>query len=79
MLIGPLSEYVLDKLTDQPTEYVRCLPEIVRASASFVEKAMNDLIYLNCRRRGSHFECTSVQAVRDIAESVSLEISLLVR
>ncbi|XP_011314255.1 disks large homolog 5 isoform X2 [Fopius arisanus] len=67
LIIGPLSECVATKLMqDCPGEFTRCLPEAMHCSQSTLEQGLRDSLYVDYRKKGSYFECTTVQAVKDV-------------
>ncbi|CAM1293248.1 DLG5 (predicted) [Pycnogonum litorale] len=69
IIVGPLVEAVVDKLVqDFPNKFARCIPEVMRGSLQMMEKGLAELKFVDYRRRGSHFECTTVAAVREICE-----------
>ncbi|KAM7304070.1 disks large homolog 5 [Ixodes scapularis] len=80
ILVGPLQEAVVDKLEqDFPHMFQRCLGQPVRGSLQALERGLQDLSLLDFRRRGSHFECLTLQAVRSIAHKAChalLDVSL---
>ncbi|XP_024942824.1 disks large homolog 5 isoform X5 [Cephus cinctus] len=80
LIIGPLSECVVTKLLQEfPEEFVRCLPEAMHCSQATLEQGLRDSLYVDYRKKGSYFECTTVQAVKDICEKTShciLDISI---
>ncbi|KZC04634.1 Disks large like protein 5, partial [Dufourea novaeangliae] len=69
LIIGPLSECVVTKLLQEfPGQYTRCLAEAMHCSQSTLEQGLRDALYVDYRKKGSYFECTTVQAVKDICE-----------
>ncbi|KAM0726796.1 Disks large-like protein 5 [Formica fusca] len=69
LIIGPLSECVVTKLLqDYPAQFTRCLAEAMHCSQSTLEQGLRDSLYIDYRKKGSYFECTTVQAVKDICE-----------
>lgn len=71
ILVGPLQEAVVDKLEqDFPHIFQRCLAQPVRGSLQALERGLQDLSLLDLRRRGSHYECLTLEAVRIIAHKV---------
>ncbi|XP_072743458.1 disks large homolog 5 isoform X5 [Anoplolepis gracilipes] len=69
LIIGPLSECVVTKLLqDYPGQFTRCLAEAMHCSQSTLEQGLRDSLYIDYRKKGSYFECTTVQAVKDICE-----------
>lgn len=73
IIIGPLMEVLFDKMEqDFPQTFQRCIPEVMRGSQQMMEKCLHELKLVDYRRRGSHFECTTVAAVRGICDKVHL-------
>ena len=71
LIIGPLSECVVTKLLQEyPGQFTRCLAEAMHCSQSTLEQGLRDSLYVDYRKKGSYFECTTVQAVKDICEKV---------
>lgn len=71
LIIGPLSECVVTKLLQEfPGEFTRCLAEPMHCSQATLEQGLRDTLYVDYRKKGSYFECTTVQAVKDICEKV---------
>lgn len=70
LIIGPLSDYVMDKLVqDFPRKFVRVLPEVVSSyPQSYLEKSHEDSNFVEYRRKGTHVECITVAAVQQLAE-----------
>ncbi|XP_076289646.1 MAGUK family member discs large 5 isoform X3 [Lasioglossum baleicum] len=69
LIIGPLSECVVTKLLQEfPGQFTRCLAEAMHCSQSTLEQGLRDALYVDYRKKGSYFECTTVQAVKDICE-----------
>lgn len=71
IIIGPLMEVLFDKLEqDFPQTFQRCVPEVMRGSQQMMERWLQDLKLVDYRRRGSHFECTTIAAVKEICDKV---------
>ncbi|XP_011646958.1 disks large homolog 5-like isoform X5 [Pogonomyrmex barbatus] len=69
LIIGPLSECVVTRLLQEyPGQFTRCLAEAMHCSQSTLEQGLRDALYVDYRKKGSYFECTTVQAVKDICE-----------
>lgn len=65
-MIGALSEWVVDKLIiDFPEQFHRCIVNQMRCSKEEIEMRLNNNSIIEYRRRGSLFECVSLQAVKD--------------
>ena len=74
LVIGPLADAVIDKLTsDYPHKFVRCEPEFMNCNQEALEKGILDNLLIDFRRRGSHYECTTVSANKEICERVFQE------
>ena len=74
LIVGPLADAVVDKLvSDYPHKYVRCQPEYMDSNMSSLEKGVLDNIFVDFRRRGSHYEVTTVSSIKDICDRVSTE------
>ncbi|KAJ8669316.1 hypothetical protein QAD02_000575 [Eretmocerus hayati] len=80
VIVGPLSECVATKLLQEyPGQFMKCLPEAMHCSQATLEQGLRDSLYVDYRKKGSYFECTTVQAVKEICEKNShciLDISL---
>ncbi|XP_043274719.1 disks large homolog 5 isoform X2 [Venturia canescens] len=80
LIIGPLNECVATKLLQEfPGKFTRCLPEAMHCSQATLEQGLRDSLYVDYRKKGSYFECTTVQAVKDICAKNShciLDISI---
>ncbi|XP_070522661.1 disks large homolog 5 isoform X5 [Cardiocondyla obscurior] len=69
MIVGPLSECVVTKLLQEFSgQFTRCLAEAMHCSQSTLEQGLRDALYVDYRKKGSYFECTTVQAVKDLCE-----------
>lgn len=80
VMVGPLWELVCDKLVhDYPHNFTRCVPEVSRLSGVEMEEAVQKNLIVDYRRRGSHFEATTVSQVKEICDKSChgiLDISL---
>lgn len=66
LVIGALSEWVVEKLIiDFPEQFHRCMVKEMRCSKEEIEMRLNNNSIIEYRRRGSLFECVSLQAVKD--------------
>lgn len=69
LIVGPLADAVVDKLvSDYPHKFVRCQPEYVDSNLTALEKGVIDNVFVDFKRRGSHYECTTVTSIRDICD-----------
>ncbi|XP_059475211.1 disks large homolog 5 [Neocloeon triangulifer] len=80
LILGPLAEFVVDKLVqDFPEKFIRCMPEIMYCSQAMLEKGIDESIFVDYRRKGSQFECTTVASVKEICDKNThciLDVSL---
>ena len=71
LIVGPLADAVVDKLvSDHPNTFIRCQPEYVDSDMNALEKGVIDNVFVDFKRRGSHYECTTVSSIRDICDRV---------
>lgn len=71
LILGPLAECVAEKLTiDFPQAFERLLPTSMNCTQENMEEGLQNNILVDYRRRGSIYECTPVQAIRDLCEKV---------
>ncbi|XP_055681938.1 disks large homolog 5 isoform X1 [Lutzomyia longipalpis] len=69
LVLGPLAECVVDKLqTDFPKEFERCKLQPMNCSEETLEKNLHNNVYVDYRRRGNIFECTTIQAIKDVRD-----------
>lgn len=70
LVLGPLAECVVDKLVqDFPEKFQRANTETRRCPLALVERELAEGLVVEYRRRGSCFECTTVTAVRAVAQN----------
>ena len=74
LIVGPLADAVVDKLvSDYPHKYVRCQPEYMDSDMTSLEKGVLNNIFVDFRRRGSHYEVTTVSSIKDICDRVNIK------
>lgn len=70
LIIGPLADAVVDKLaSDYPHKFARCEQKFVSWNHEDLEREMlagNSVV--DYRKRGAHYECTTVEAIREICD-----------
>jgi len=69
IIMGGLSEPICDKLImESPSQFSRCLPEIIETTKDVLEMNLKDGVYLDYKlsRKGDRFECISLQSVKDV-------------
>lgn len=59
---------------DFPQQFERCLMTKMNCSQDAMEKGLQNNILIDYRKRDSIYECTTVQAIRDICDKVRCEI-----
>ena len=78
LILGPLADAVVDKLvSDHPFKFVRCQPEYMDCDMTSLEKGVMDNLFVDFKRRGSHYEVTTVSSVKDICEEVKTKFLLV--
>lgn len=64
--MGPLAECVMDKLTlDFPEQFKRCMINQVHSTKENMEQGLQNNAFIEYRKRGSIYECTTIQAIRE--------------
>ncbi|XP_068081799.1 disks large homolog 5 [Anabrus simplex] len=80
LIMGPLADCVMEKLIqDFPDKFTRCIPEVMHCSQAMMEKGVTENIFVDYRKKGNYFECTTVTAVKEICDKNNhciLDISL---
>nr|CAD7203394.1 unnamed protein product [Timema douglasi] len=80
LVVGPLADCVMEKLMqDFPDKFTRCVPEVMHCSQTVMEKGLAENNFVDFRKKGCNFECTTVNAVKEICDKMShciLDISL---
>lgn len=78
IIVGPLNEAVVDQLEqDFPHVFQRCIPEKMKGTLSIMERGLHELKLVDYRRRGNHFEGTTVAAIKQLCDKVSIMLYLL--
>lgn len=73
--LGLLTEPVVNKLIDDfQDQFLKCKVDEVRALKESMDQALQNNVIVDYKRRGSHYECTTVQAIREARVSYSLKI-----
>ncbi|CAG9767331.1 unnamed protein product [Ceutorhynchus assimilis] len=70
LILGPLAECVADKLvSDFPDKFQRALTDTRRCNQAQLDRELEDGLIIEYRRRGSCFECITVQAVKSVVNA----------
>lgn len=71
LIVGPLAECVTEKLIqDFPDKFTHCIPEVMHCPLNMMEKGISENIFVDFRKKGNNFECTTVTAVKEICDKV---------
>lgn len=63
---------MIEKLIQEyPNKFSRHVPQIMNCSQSTIEKGMAEKMFVDYRKKGNYFECTTVGTVKDICDKVS--------
>nr|CAD7452581.1 unnamed protein product [Timema tahoe] len=69
LVVGPLADCVMEKLMqDFPDKFTRCVPEVMHCSQAVMEKGLAENNFVDFRKKGCNFECTTVNAVKEICD-----------
>lgn len=78
LILGPLADCVAEKLTiDFPQVFERLLPTTMNCTQENMEEGLQNNILVDYNRRGSIYECTPVQAIRDLCDKVCMQLTIL--
>nr|CAD7417356.1 unnamed protein product [Timema poppensis] len=71
LVVGPLADCVMEKLMqDFPDKFTRCVPEVMHCSQTVMEKGLAENNFVDFRKKGCNFECTTVNAVKEICDKL---------
>lgn len=78
MVLGPLADYVVEKLTlDFPQQFQRCKINTMRTTKEAIEQGLQSNAIADYRRRGSVYECTTIQAINEARVSFLLNLLII--
>ncbi|XP_022916732.2 disks large homolog 5 isoform X1 [Onthophagus taurus] len=70
LVLGPLAEYVVDKLVnDFPEKFKKVLAEPRHCTQAALETEMAENLIVDYRRKGNYFECITVAAIRSVCSA----------
>lgn len=73
LIIGPLSECLIDRLKiDFSNLFKLCEVTTMDCSQEAMEEGLKENIFVDYRRRGNKFECTTVEAISNACKIVSI-------
>lgn len=71
LILGPLADAVAEKLTNNfPQLFKRCQTTPMNCTQEVMEKGLQSNIFVDYKRRGSIYECTTVQAIKELGDKV---------
>jgi len=77
LIIGPLSECLMDRLTiDFSNLFKLCEVTAMDCSQEAMEEGLKENIFVDYRRRGNKFESTTVEAISNACKNVSNNLSM---
>ncbi|TRY80421.1 hypothetical protein TCAL_04803 [Tigriopus californicus] len=69
LIVGPLADAVLEKLiSDYPHKFTRCDPRVTSWNSENIERALMTNNVIEYKRRGTQYECITVEAIKDVCE-----------
>src|SRR3989442_963876 len=72
IILGALSDVIAERLVlDFPYQFGRVSLEVMHCSAPMLEKGLAENIFVDYKRKGSHFECVTVAAIKEISAKVT--------
>ena len=72
IILGALSDVIADRLVqDFPYQFGRVALEVMNCSGAMLEKGLVENIFVDYKRKGSHYECVTMAAIKEISSKVS--------
>ena len=72
LVLGGLSDLIAERLVqDFPYQFGRVALEVMHCSGSMLEKGVAENIFVDYKRKGSHYECITMGAIKEISSKVS--------
>lgn len=69
LVLGPLVEPCKELLVkESPDKFIRCPPEVMKASQQAIERGVQDCVFIDYKRRSGHFDVTTVATIKEITE-----------
>jgi hypothetical protein len=71
ILVGALSDLISERLVqDFPYQYARVGLEVMRCDGPMLQEGLSNNIFVDYKRKGSHYECVTMGAIEDIRSRV---------
>jgi len=75
VILGALSDLMAERLVqDFPYQFGRIPSEVMHCSGPMLEKGLAQNVFVDYKKKGSHYECISMSAVKEISSKVFFEI-----
>lgn len=79
LIIGPLSESVMDRLTiDFCNLFKMCDATVMDCSQETMDEGLQRSIFVDYRRKGNKFECTTVETINNTCRNVCTLMLLII-
>lgn len=71
IILGALSDVIAERLAlDFPYQFGRVSLEVMHCSGPMLEKGLAENIFVDYKRKGSHYECVTIAAIKEISAKV---------
>lgn len=71
LILGALSDVISERLVqDFPYQFGRVAVEVMHCSGTMVENGLAENIFIDYKRKGSHYECITMTAIKEISSKV---------
>jgi len=71
LILGALSDLIAERLVqDFPYQFGRAPLEVMHCSGAMLEKGFAENIFVDYKRKGSHYECVTMGAIKEISTKV---------
>lgn len=72
ILVGALNDLIAERLVqDFPYQFGRVCLEAMHCSGPMLEKGLAENIFVDYKRRGSHYECVTMAAIKEVSSKVT--------
>jgi hypothetical protein len=74
IVVGALCDLIAERLVqDFPYQFGRVSLEVMHCSGPMLEKGLSENIFVDYKRKGSHYECVTMAAIKEVSSKVSLK------
>lgn len=71
IIIGALCDLVSERLVqDFPYQFRKVIPEFMRCDGPMLQEGLTKNIFVDFKRKGSHYECVTMAAIHEIRSKV---------